>query len=516
MLAEHLRCFFRVSVLKGDETAINHPCLPPPFLPVEAPERELLTVEEYCDAIAAAKFVPVVSDQDPDLKRIKAQAIELSVTTTRMMIHQATEPSSIHWFGALLPRAKHWMELIVPFLATALLVVASVGELAGELLHWHLHIPGLHGMEVVVHLLDVGLAAIIFWFGWRAFSKRREQRRTDRSPTELAAALHAIRQNVPTYGKSHSVTILRDVLSDRAAHHLRAHILLEGADQSGSGTDPSVLSQFVASRTLTPQLADLRLSGFNRGVEQESGRIEKALRLYSAGVMQTMYRKTPWHAYYTCVFPVLPRVLHDEGAYARLSDFDRWIDADVLTMLGLNDTERERRFIDFHKEGGEVCLFVSHIVDLPWDESDPGSPPDFLLPSRTAVEPPAPTILEELIGWNWSANAELACGRMLAVIAHLASIMRLMAGHRQITTDMFCRCTVIMHVTAPPTIVFLRSLGFDEIVAPRSEAEGEPDGVLGGTLLECKIVPGAFANLLTAGKGATAAFFGLINEVGPG
>jgi hypothetical protein len=416
------------------------------------------------------------------------------------------------------------MELFAPAVAMVFLCLAAIDWILTHFpQRWLLSVPvplfeilvrpAEYLAEYLEYTLGVSLFVIFIGLSLRGRRKRRERRQADQSPVALQGSLHAIMLNDPAYKQTPMVVLLRDILSDRAANQLTATGLLEGIESDRQSGELRALSRFLASRTLTPFLADLRLSGFNREVEREATRIETALRLFPAGAMQTMSRLTPWQAYYTCVFPVLHRVLEDKSTYVQLNDFDRWIDVDVAEMLTLDEEQREGRFTAYHEAGGEVCLFVSHILDLPWDEADPGMPLEALRSSASQSTTRVPTMLERQLAPYWNADAEFVCARMLAVIMHLASVMGRMARNRQITTDGYCRCTVLMNVTAEPSIQFLRSLGFHELPRPETDVEAAPGASLEGTLLIGTIEPGTFASVLAKGGGAAVAFFGLINEV---
>jgi hypothetical protein len=510
VLAAHLQRFFCISVLKGDAAAIDRPCL---RVPSGAAQGKIaVTVDAYCRNIAATDFVPLVAYDDAEIQNIKTQATESSITVARERAprHRHAQWSEwllSHWFRLrqLIERFGMWLGLIV---AVALVLQFPLEKL-GKIPPW------LVDMMDYAHVGLAALAALgtlaIFCHLW---FKAQSRRKRDFSPLALHAVLQGITKDVDGYRSGHVATALRDILSDRATNHLTTRHLFDTIRRERTGKEIRALSRFLASRSIAPYLADFGLSRFDSEVEKEVGRLDAALTLFPPGVLQALDDLTPWHAYYTCVFPVRSAAAEGPTAYQKLEDFDVWIDRDVTQTLLLDDSERARRLEQYRDDHREACLFVSHILDQPWDEADPGSLFDTLgrrIPPGT--ERPQ-TGLDRLIARHWIPDAEIACARMLAVVSHLASVMGRMAENRQVTTNLYCRCRVLIHVTAEPSVQLMRNLGFQEVPRPEAEAEEAQKGMLNGTLLVATLEPGAesFSNLLKHNPTA-AAFFGLIDEM---
>jgi hypothetical protein len=510
VLAAHLRRFFCISVLKGDAAAIDRPCLPVPDRATRG--KTAMTVDAYCKDIAATDFVQLVAYGDPEIQDIERQARESSITVAREKAPPQRRALPSEWLLArwfrlrqLIERFGMWLGLIVAIALLLQFVLVSLVTIPA----WCIDI-----MDYV----HVGLAALAalgtLAIGLHLWFKARSRRKRDFSPLALRAVLDAVTREVPEYQDSHAAIALRDILSDRATNHLTTWHPLDMIDRERADAEVRALSRFLASRSISPRLADFGLSKFDSEVEKEVGRLEAALQIFPLGVLQALDDLTPWHAYYACVFPVRSAAADAQTAYQKLEDFDVWIDRDIAETLLLEEPERGRHLQKYGADDREICLFVSHILDQPWDEADPGSLFD-TLGGRTPGGTGRPrTGLDRLIARYWIADSEIACARMLAVVSQLASIMGRIAENRQVTTNLYCRCRVLIHVTAEPSVQLMRELGFQEVPRPEAEAGVAREGALNGTLLVATLAPGAesFSDLLKENR-AAAAFFGLIDEL---
>lgn len=513
LLAAHLRAFFSISVLKGDADAIDRPCIP--FRDGANATETLQRLDDYCSGIASRAFIPLLRRDDPLFRDVRNEAWEASLTSVVQESTRRTRNGALDFRDLSLLQLDHYIILFRRYGERASIALFMLISAFLILRYFGMDIDGRDNMTSAGGWLEVALVASFFALLLISWIKRRKRDRRDRSFAELRASLKALMEQGAPYEGANPSVVLRDVLSDRAANNFTYGILIP-SQRDRQPRDLQALGRFLASRTLSPRLAEIGLGQIDTQARLEAKRIEEALTLFRLGALQAQYDATPWTAYYSCVFPVDVALTTGADPYDALEDFDRFVDQDVADAM-LHDPLRRAEFFENRQcrpNNPGVCLFVSHILDLPWDDADPL--PDLSVLSFRPQSQSRNTEIQKRVASYWRADAEAACGRMLTVISHLAVVMGRMSRNRQVSTDLFCDCTVLIHLTSKFAINFMAQLGFEQVRRPAvrdGEHEDRP-GALGGTLLTLTLKPGAES--FARQKPASAAFFGLINAVAKG
>lgn len=503
VLAEHLRHFFCISVLKGNPEAVVHP-----DIPVQTRAgTSLEPVDAYCDAIAARPFVPLIPMNDERLKEIRSKAVELSLAVLKQTVAiqiRGVGPDRIIGFWS---RMKPWVERASLILA---LLAAAVWLLKTQLIQ----ISYAEDMDLLRDILEgvivfFTLLTIVF-----QLQRWRERNRQVRSHSYLREDLDRIVKQGGRYKDSQFAVVLRDVLEFRAANHFDYDILMRSPPPVQE-KEVRILSNFLASRIMRPSLMEIGLSHFDIHSGAEAGKIEHALSQFPMGVMQARYVPTRWHAYYSCLFPVKRRLAEAGVPLESIQNFQYHIDKASADALWKAPAEREAIFS--RRQDGGVCLFLSHILDVPPDDDDPGT----LFESsaiffRQELRRPASPLLHKA-GLMIRSESEVACGRMLTIASHLAVVMGRLARHRRVSTDLYCDCTILIHLTQQPAIELMRYIGFQDMGIGGSDGRDEDMTGKRGRLLAMTLSPGAesFAKL-SATNPTAATFFGLISNIATG